>query len=101
MNAPNKKGKLENWKATNDRYVAIIDILGFKNMVYQNSHEEVLETLKSFNASFGCIGLPTENKEFKDFFYKVTFSDSSSLYSLKMMNWKNLRFYQEFYLLFL
>jgi uncharacterized protein (UPF0335 family) len=41
----------ENWEVTTERYCAFFDIMGFKDMVARNTHEEVqhkLETLKKY-----------------------------------------------------
>lgn len=36
-----------NWNGTADRFIAFIDVMGFKNMVMNNDHKEVLEKMNT------------------------------------------------------
>jgi hypothetical protein len=38
----------EKWKVTAERYVCFLDIMGFKDMVARNPHDEVLEKMEVF-----------------------------------------------------
>jgi hypothetical protein len=38
-----------NWKITNERFVAYIDIMGFKDLVMRSTHEEVYKMMKLIN----------------------------------------------------
>lgn len=40
---------------TSDRFVAFIDILGFKNLVDNNSHEYVYSKLEGLNRNFSTF----------------------------------------------
>jgi hypothetical protein len=37
------------WKATCNRFVAFLDIMGFKDLVFRNNHKEILNMLESFH----------------------------------------------------
>lgn len=43
------------WNTTCKRFVAFLDIMGFKDMVFRNNHQEVYELLKSFQPTIGEI----------------------------------------------
>ena len=40
--------KQTKWLSTCKRFVAYLDIMGFRDMVLRNTHEEVLETMEQF-----------------------------------------------------
>ena len=40
-----------NWKTTDYRFVAFLDILGFKDSVMRNSHEDIYLKLSNINNS--------------------------------------------------
>jgi hypothetical protein len=39
---------MKKWKDTDKRYVCFVDIMGFKNFVYRNSHEAVKRRMTKF-----------------------------------------------------
>jgi len=39
------------WEPTSTRFVAFLDIMGFKDMVFRNKHEEVLKTIETFKTA--------------------------------------------------
>ncbi len=41
---------ISDWKPTNSRFVAFLDLLGFKDMVAKNTHEGILEKFRSLSA---------------------------------------------------
>lgn len=47
--------KIEGWNPTCNRFVAFLDIIGFKDMVLRNSHLEVYNILKSFQPTIQKI----------------------------------------------
>jgi hypothetical protein len=47
--------KLPIWTDTCNRFVAFLDIMGFKDMVLRNTHETVLNTMESFQRSIETI----------------------------------------------
>lgn len=72
------------WEPTAKRFVAFLDIMGFKDMVFRNSHELVLKTLESFKTegidvidTFAKMQSSVDKKDqpFKDAF-KPLFGDS-------------------------
>lgn len=80
MNDCGKEGVnlLEGWKITDNRFVAFLDILGFKDLVARYSHEDVLKKLMELSAHTNYI----ENTEFsKDKIYITKFSDSIIIFS--------------------
>ena len=86
-----KNKKTELWLSTCERFVVFMDIMGFKNMVYDNSHEDLMFTMKKLTDSIRQIDKdfekrvqgteipsgPFENKVVKP----VIFSDSILLLS--------------------
>lgn len=47
-----KKG---GWKTTCERFVAYLDIMGFKDRVYRESHEDVRKMLESLRSAIDVI----------------------------------------------
>ena len=43
------------WKTTCNRFVAFIDIMGFRDLVYRNNHDEVYKMLYSFESDVDII----------------------------------------------
>ena len=37
------------WEHTNKRFIGFMDIMGFKNTVYSNSHDSMIEIMESFH----------------------------------------------------
>ena len=79
-----KKIEKTNWKPTDFRFVAFLDILGFKDMVMRNSHEEIYQTLNQISKSKKLIEAAAT--ELGDLFgdaevYVVSFSDSIVIFS--------------------
>ena len=37
------------WEITTDRYVAFIDIMGFKDMVARSTHDEIYQMMKEID----------------------------------------------------
>jgi hypothetical protein len=85
----------EKWATTCERYVAFLDIMGFKDMVYRNSHEKVKTMLESIRPTIQSIEDSAKNslskkrkKTLVDIFlsglpvvFPITFSDSILLIS--------------------
>lgn len=74
-----------NWKTTDNRFVAFLDILGFKDKVMRNSHEEIYSELNKISTVRRHLEkLVIKNKIglYKDIdIYIVSFSDSIVLFS--------------------
>lgn len=69
---------LEGWKLTNNRFVAFLDIMGFKDMVARSSHQEILEKLIGLSA----IANTTKTKGWmKNNIHITIFSDSIIVFS--------------------
>ncbi|MEO6883159.1 MAG: hypothetical protein ABI199_03940 [Bacteroidia bacterium] len=79
------------WKIKDNRFVAFLDILGFKEFIMRNSHDEVYEQLtKISNLTEFLANIPryniVDNKidqivYYKDFIEIATFSDSFIIFS--------------------
>jgi len=76
--------KYQNWAITTERYVAFIDIMGFKNMVATRDHGSMYEMMKDVkhsslaNTSIGTRRAPDK----MDFLVRsTTYSDSIMIYS--------------------
>lgn len=50
------------WVATCNRFVAFLDIMGFKDMVFRNTHESVLKTMESFQTAISIIEEDAQKK---------------------------------------
>jgi hypothetical protein len=78
---------MENWNNTENRFVAFFDILGFKDLVENNTHLNVLDKLYSLKKTLSHIEDPTNNKGLaekemdKDQTKVITFSDSIIVFS--------------------
>lgn len=81
-----KSFKKTEWKDTNKRFVAFLDILGFKDLVLRKSHDEIYSLLKETSSIKETVqkttGLSDFTKEFKDSeVHIVNFSDSIAIFS--------------------
>lgn len=78
-----KNTDLEEWKTTDNRFVAFFDILGFKDKVMRKGHEDIFKELKQISDLKKLI----ENAQlsyFKDIPVKIkciSFSDSIAIFS--------------------
>lgn len=82
------KRKQSNWKPTDTRFVAFLDILGFKGLVLRNSHETVYQLLHQISIAKQAIEeLINEDDEFElagdAGINIVRFSDSIGIFSKK------------------
>lgn len=66
----------DEWEITRTRFVAYFDILGFKNFVLRNKHENVFEKLDSLLKE-----IKTQANRQRYFVHVVSFSDSIVLFS--------------------
>ena len=76
----------EGWDITCKRYVSVIDIMGFKDMVARNSHEKIYNLLKKVSHAMSSTQFifGTEVDDEDDFYENVifmTYSDSIMVYS--------------------
>jgi len=81
-----KKESRTNWKPTDNRFVAFLDILGFKDLVMRKSHEDIYQTLNQLSKSKKLIEKATQldsiSKNLSDVeVYVVSFSDSIVIFS--------------------
>lgn len=75
-----------NWKTTDFRFVAFLDILGFKDSVMRNSHEEIYSKLTSINKLKKSIEKSNYTDNLAEYYkdcevYIVNFSDSIVIFS--------------------
>ena len=69
---------LEGWKVTDKRFVAILDVMGFKDMVARSSHEDVLNKLRELSR----YTMATTMSDYgKGKLHIVIFSDSIIVFS--------------------
>ncbi|MDQ1098750.1 MULTISPECIES: hypothetical protein [Chryseobacterium] len=88
-----------NWEITDNRFVAFFDILGFKEMVLRNTHEEIFGVLNNISELKNSFSKDFINSEAeKEPIRIITFSDSIIIFSknastesfivfLKAINW--------------
>lgn len=75
-----------NWKITDLRFVAFIDILGFKDSVMRSTHDNIYKQLVTINKLKKKLQLPRNFSDTPEFFrdtevYTVNFSDSIVIFS--------------------
>jgi hypothetical protein len=76
-----KKNKQSTWQITCERYIAFIDIMGFKDRVSRSSHKEIYDMMKQINM-VKKFNESVQWVDAKDKFIKSTFySDSIIIYS--------------------
>lgn len=73
--------KRSTWGISENRYVAYIDIMGFKDMVARNSHTYIYEMMKRINDFKNINEKIFNNKENIDLVKTTTYSDSIIVYS--------------------
>lgn len=81
-----KKNQKTNWKTTDNRFVAFIDILGFKDLISKNSHSEIYDQLNKISKTKKFLEkINNDEKLSTDYLdaeiYIVSFSDSIVLFS--------------------
>ena len=83
-----------NWKPTDNRFVAFLDILGFKDLVMRKSHEEIYQTLKLISESKGLVEEAANKLDIVGDaeVYVVSFSDSIVIFS-KNDNIENFKYF--------
>lgn len=77
--------KKTNWKPTDKRFVAFLDILGFKDSIMRNSHDEIYAQLSIINKFKNTIE-SSSNENLEEYYsdsdvYVVNFSDSIVIFS--------------------
>lgn len=70
---------MKRWTLTTNRFVVLLDILGFKDLVARETHQTILDMLYQVRKANSFIF--ENNKYFTDDVYIVTFSDSLILFS--------------------
>ncbi len=65
--------KIEGWIITCDRYVAFLDIMGFRDRVFRESHEEVKKMLESLRPAIEFIKI--REKKIKGNRNKLIYND--------------------------
>lgn len=79
------KSTLTKWKTTDLRFVAFLDLLGFKDKVMRKTHQEIYEELGKISKLKELVEKNTMLKQKKRFLdadvYVVSFSDSIVLFS--------------------
>lgn len=81
-----KIAKEKKWKTTDNRFVVFLDIMGFKDFVSRNSHEQVYDMMSKLSLSKEIIDTTlektdTDNKYKEKGLYTTSFSDSLVLFS--------------------
>lgn len=80
------ESKKTNWKTTDIRFVAFLDILGFKDSVMRNTHDEIYSKLTSINKLKKAIENSNYSEKMAEYYfdsevYIVNFSDSIVMFS--------------------
>jgi len=77
----------EKWKIKQERFIAFFDIMGFKDLVQKNSHENIVDKLSNLRSNMAQINKVKNAKLFEDFGVEnsqtkwITFSDSLIIFS--------------------
>ncbi|MEN9910116.1 MAG: hypothetical protein RLZZ540_3275 [Bacteroidota bacterium] len=73
------------WKITTNRFVGIMDIMGFKDLVARNDHETVYEMMKKVSYAMrvnqSVFSVDSESENFDINIIMMTYSDSIMIYS--------------------
>lgn len=73
------------WEVTSNRFVGIIDVMGFKDLVARNSHEVVYEKMKKVSKAMevnqSVFSVDYESDNFNLNIIMMTYSDSIMVYS--------------------
>lgn len=75
------KSPADKWPITTERFVAFIDIMGFKDMVAKMQHEEIYKMMKVIDDSKTINASIRKNNEMNNLVTTTTYSDSIMLYS--------------------
>jgi hypothetical protein len=81
---PMEKDKTTNWLPTDKRFVAFIDILGFKDLVMRNSHSHIYDLLSEISKLRSLIDNwkdKNDGRYSNAEMYTVSFSDSIVVFS--------------------
>ncbi len=73
-----------NWKTSDERFVAFLDILGFKDMIMRFEHDHIYKTLNSLSSLRNTIeqwGAPADDISSESLIYTASFSDSIIIFS--------------------
>ncbi|MCK4407588.1 MAG: hypothetical protein KAV44_07915 [Bacteroidales bacterium] len=81
-----KKESKTQWKPTDNRFVAFIDILGFKDLVMRNTHKYIYNLLNDISKIRNFVEKIQDKRDFPDIYkdvevYTVSFSDSIFIFS--------------------
>lgn len=76
-----KKIQKTNWKTTENRFVAFLDILGFKDLISKNSHSEIYEQLNKISKTKKFLESVEPTNYIDAEIYIVSFSDSIVVFS--------------------
>jgi len=91
-----EKTKANPWIPTCNRFVAFMDIMGFRDMVYRNSHNEVMRMMQQFKETIKLIdkgdqsSIQREGTKVKPVIFSdsvILFSNDGSARSLKEILW--------------
>jgi len=82
----NAESSSTSWSNTDKRFVAFLDILGFKDLVMRSTHADIYKLLSSISENTDLINQVQQHKDFKQEFedseiYTVSFSDSIIIFS--------------------
>lgn len=69
------------WTPTDNRFVAFIDILGFKDMIMRSNHKEIYDKLDSISKTSRNVQGPPGSDTDSSFIHVVNFSDSIVVFS--------------------
>lgn len=73
------------WEITTNRFVGIIDIMGFKDLVARNNHETVYEMMKKVSKAMevnqSVFSVDYDSEDFDINIIMMTYSDSIMIYS--------------------
>ena len=89
-----------NWDVTSNRFVVFLDILGFKDMVYREKHEDVYNKLRSINEFLKSIqvkndieGNLIEVKQFSDSILIISKDDNYASFGVLVIIMRHIIFY--------
>ena len=73
--------KITGWETTTNRFVCLVDIMGFKDRVQRNSHERIYNELLLLSKAIDDAKIYLDIAHDEDFIRFVTFSDSVFIFT--------------------
>ena len=75
------KSRKDNWNVTEKRFVCFLDIMGFKDMVMRNSHNEIYQMLEDLAKKRNTLDTTKVDRYEQNLMKTVSFSDTIVIFT--------------------